>query len=184
MEHRNGPIAYDASFIENPDNLFEILWNEIEWIKHDDAPRREYWSNDFDRPYTYGRGAGVRTYEAQPFHPEVERVRRLLAEQTGVYYEACFVNGYENERQALGWHADDSTEIDHTKPIAVISLGERRPIEFRSNETGDKTRLDLDNGSLFVMLAGMQQTHQHRIPKAGFAARPRISLTFRSLLGI
>jgi hypothetical protein len=37
----------------------------------------------------------------------------------------------------------------------------------------------LSNGSLFIMEAGMQSTHKHRIPKSDKICEPRISLTFR-----
>ncbi len=41
------------------------------------------------------------------------------------------------------------------------------------------TKLKLGHGSLCLMQPGMQDTHQHRIPKAGFQCGERISLTFR-----
>jgi hypothetical protein len=36
-------------------------------------------------------------------------------------------------------------------------------------------------GSLFLMHAGMQATHEHRIPKVGHEVKPRISMTYRGL---
>ncbi len=174
-------VTYTPAFVEDADAYFNTLWNELDWIAHADAPRREYWSNDFDAAYTYGRGAGERTYAAQPFHPLVLAVRDKLVTDIGVYFEACFLNGYNGERQSLGWHADDSPNIDHTKPIAVVSFGQKRAIQYRAIESEVIETVDLEPGSLFLMHAGMQQTHQHRIPKASFKCEPRISLTFRSL---
>jgi len=53
----------------------------------------------------------------------------------------------------------------------------------RSNtEPSAITGIDLGPGSVFIMHPGMQQTHQHRIPKAGKVVSPRISLTFRGYL--
>jgi hypothetical protein len=191
----NSPVTYVPNFVPEPALGFLRLWNELDWIQHADAPRREYWSNDFDAPYTYGRGAGVRTYEAQPFHSLVTVIREVILVNTKVYYEACFINGYGTKRDWLGWHEDDDPKIDHSKPIAVISLYEDgakpRSIQYRERDglTDDgkpkfKPLVDqpLENGSLFIMGAGMQDTHQHRIPKASFEAQPRISLTFRSLI--
>lgn len=40
-------------------------------------------------------------------------------------------------------------------------------------------RQKLADGSLFVMPAGMQDTHKHRIPRNDRPCGPRISLTFR-----
>jgi alkylated DNA repair dioxygenase AlkB len=191
----SSPVTYTPDLMPDADAAFERLWNELDWVQYPDAPRREYWSNDENRPYTYGRGMGRRTYEAQPFHPLVIMARDLLNDRIGVYFEACFLNGYGTKRDWLGWHADDDPSIDHSKPIAVISLygpGARaRSIQFReadgvseNGKTVFKPLVDqpLAQGSLFLMHAGMQATHEHRIPKASFEAEPRISLTFRSLL--
>jgi alkylated DNA repair dioxygenase AlkB len=105
----------------------------------------------------------------------------------------------------LGWHTDNDPGINHERPIAVVSFGSRRDIMVRPIVSRDPIisasrvmetatrgfdndlpetveRINLTNGSLFLMDAGMQQTHQHRIPKAGEKRGPRVSLTFRSLI--
>lgn len=191
---------YIPDFIEagSSSRLFNGLWTQLNWERRGDAPRREYWSNDFDRAYSYGRGAGLRTYEAQPYDPEVIAVRDLLNADGHGYYEGCFLNGYEGAHDWLGWHEDDDPGIDHSKAIAIITLyggeGVDRPrsIQFREKlgideATGKMTYgeiqdLPLEQGSLCLMPSGFQSTHQHRIPKAGFESKSRISLTFRSLL--
>ncbi len=173
--------TYIPNFISNPDALFTALWNDIPWEKREDAPRRECWMNDFNRPYTYGRGAGQRTYQASPWNADILAVRQKLADEQGCFLEACFTNGYEHSRHALGWHADDDVNIDHSRPIAVISLGAERAIQVRENGSPDIQSILLGNGSLFLMHPGMQQTHQHKIPKHFKECGPRISLTFRGL---
>ena len=102
----------------------------------------------------------------------------------GYEFDVCFLNGYENGRDHLGWHADDSPEMDDARPIAIVSLGAEREIWFRdirSYETGiNPEKLLLGNGSLCLMQPGMQDTHQHRIPKSPrHDCGPRISFTFR-----
>lgn len=179
-------MTYIPNFIENADEAFSILWNELAWEKRDGAPRREYWMNDFGAPYTYGNGAGVRTYEAGSWHPLILAVRHAMLDQKGIDLNCCFVNGYEDERQALGWHADDSPEMDDDQPITVVSLGAEREIWFR--EKGSKgqeaiSKLLLGNGSMLVMHPGMQITHQHRIPQQkNKPCGPRLSMTFRGLI--
>jgi alkylated DNA repair dioxygenase AlkB len=189
---------YIPNFIALPDAkaMFSRLWNDLTWERRSDAPRREYWSNDFDRPYSYGRGAGLRTYEAQTFDPAVLTVRNRLQDSGNGYYEGCFLNGYEGAKDWLGWHEDDDPGIDHTKAIAIVTLyggpgvDTPRSIQFREKlgevdgkmTYGEVVDLPLEQGSLCLMPAGFQSTHQHRIPKAGFNAKSRISLTFRSLL--
>lgn len=180
---------------------FMALWNELDWIRHSDAPRREYWTNTLDRPYTYGRGAGIRTYEAQAKRAEVDLIQILVRDKLvslGIapddgqfnYFEGCFLNGYEGARDWLGWHEDDDPGIDHSKPIAIVSIYEDpkkkpRSIQFRER-VGDGFSEVIDqplaHGSLCIMPAGFQFSHQHRIPKAGFDCSNRISLTYRGLI--
>ena len=159
---------------------------EIDWVQRENTPRKEYWDTTLGQAYTYGSGRGVRTYEPNEPSPDVSIIRRKVEESTGIFFEGCFLNRYDTSKSALGWHSDDDPSIDHSKPIVVVTLGQEREIQWK--EIGSKgvesisTQM-LENGSMFTMPAGMQQTHLHRIPKAGFnIARERISLTFRKLL--
>lgn len=191
---------YIPNFVasERADDMFTELWNELNWERRIDAPRREYWTNIFNRDYSYGRGAGLRTYQAQSSHYAVDEVSLslLLAPQVSTDFEGCFLNGYEDSHDWLGWHEDDDPGIDHSKPIAIVTLyggdgiSKPRSIQFREKlgivddkmAYGPVVDLPLEHGSLALMPAGFQSTHQHRIPKAGFKSKARISLTFRSLL--
>jgi len=168
--------AIDASFDE--------LWHTMEWERRTDAPRYECWMNDFERSYTYGRGNGVRTYHSRPWHPKVREIRDTLNDKIGVYFEACFVNGYKDHRDHLGWHSDDSDNIDHTKPIAIISFGAVREIWFRpvGHKGGYTDKVVMTPGSVVLMGPMMQMSWEHRIPKHSAETGGRISLTFRSLL--
>lgn len=178
----DAPITYVPGFIEYPDEVFTALERDISWERRPDAPRRECWMSRLGEPYTYGRGAGQRTYYPRAVPALLADITARLEEKTGTPFEGCFVNCYDGPRDHLGWHADDSPEIDSARPIAVISLGSMRRIEFRENGTPDKHAVLLEPGSLLLMHAGMQSTHQHRIPKHGASCGPRISLTFRGLV--
>jgi alkylated DNA repair dioxygenase AlkB len=132
--------------------------------------------------YTYGVGKFARTYASSPYHPLVAKIEERL-NKDGLRYNVCFLNRYDGRGQFLGWHADDSPGMDLDHPIAVISLGEAREIWWKpQGETGvvpvDQRQL-LAEGSLFVMPAGFQRTHFHRIPKGDHDMGTRISLTFR-----
>ena len=202
------PVTYIPNFMPEGIALmdFYTLAKRLAWIRHPDAPRSEYWTNEFDRPYTYGHVRGQRTYESQPEYPVITFYKRELRRYHHVIFEGCFLNYYKDGSDSLGWHADDDSGIDHNKPIVVVTLGNKREIQFRRNVCsacsgsghydndgappcsscngtgkGEKESQMLENGSLLLMHAGMQQTHVHRIPKAGFVAGPRISLTFRGL---
>jgi hypothetical protein len=173
------PISYIERFVGDPDRLFEQL-KAIEWERRDDAPRFEYYCNDYDEPYTYGRGRGERTYERQPMPEAALYIRVMLEAHADAIFEACFLNRYEDARDHLGWHADDSPEMDSERPIAIVSLGAEREIWFRRKGSNALPRkLLLQHGSLCLMAPRMQMFWEHRIPKASFQCGERISLTFR-----
>ncbi len=175
------PVIYVPKFVADPDEAFARLRDELTWERRDDAPRSEYYCNDHNVPYTYGRGAGVRTYMPQVWHPTIMAIRKALEAYAGCTFDVCFLNMYLNQKDQLGRHADDSPEMDDARPIATISLGVEREIWFyKKGEKGVPTdKLKLEHGSLGLMAAGMQDTHDHRIPKASFECGVRISLTFR-----
>lgn len=179
----NSPITYIPDFVPDQKAWLDTLWETLDWERRPDAPRREYWSNLYGRSYTYGRGRGERTYEARFGCAIIDIGRGLIQKEIGVVLEGCFLNGYEGERDHLGWHSDDDPAIDHSKPIAIITVGAGREIQFRRWPfADDRESLFLESGSLCLMHAGMQLTHEHRIPKVGRKVAPRISLTYRGLV--
>jgi alkylated DNA repair dioxygenase AlkB len=195
------PYVYDGGFISEKEavNAFNSLWNELDWERRDDAPRMEYWTNSLNRDYTYGRGAGVRTYSSRPNHPVIMAGEDGLRFRLSFLYEGCFLNGYDasrNKQDWLGWHEDDDPGIDHTKPIAIVTLygkedPAKRKIAFREKlglgpdgkmAYGPVEEIWLGNGSLLLMPAGFQDKYQHSIPKVPGAWDSRISMTYRSLI--
>lgn len=185
------PTIYLPNFLSKEEadrHLTAML--AIDWEHRLDAPRKEYWSNDFDQPYTYGKRMGERTYLARPMPISVDRIREEILDKIGVYHQGCFCNRYDGERDWLGWHSDDDPGIDHNDPISVVTLGQSRVIQYRSipgsesfpNDERTPNGVLLEHGSLFIMTAGMQSKFQHRIPKAGARVGTRISLTYRSLI--
>lgn len=182
MNTYKSPIEYYSTFLSNVEDDFNYF-NNIEWESRTEA-RREAFFSTVTEPYTYGSGDYARTYVPKAMDARVYEIGCMIGDKFGLpAYELCFLNYYEGPRQALGYHADDAESIDHTRPIAVISLGAEREIWTKpingSNE--DVEKILLNNGSLFIMKAGMQQTHLHRIPKHDRECGPRISLTYRGL---
>lgn len=177
-------IEYIADYIgrSEADEEFDRLWNELDWERREGAPRREYWQNDYNLAYTYGRGAGVRTYDAKPWDGWVAGLKDELNARRLWALDCCFINGYNDERDSLGWHADDSPEMNPREPVVVISLGAERNIMFRNNESREIQTIRLGHGSLCIMPPGFQQTHQHKIPKGDMPMGPRVSLTYRGMI--
>lgn len=178
------PIIY-TQWLLQPTTAFEyleLLTESLNWERRKDAPRSEYWTSTLGKPYTYGRGAGQRTYYSQPTYWPIERVKDILEERLGFRYEGCFLNMYKDGHDHLGWHSDDDPGINHARPIAVVSLGASRVLSMRSRNGADHDAVPLHTGSLLLMGAGMQQDWQHKITRGDREGLgPRISLTFRSL---
>lgn len=204
------PVTYNPHLLldHQRSRYFDLLWEELPWEHRENAPRRECWLNPYGESYTYGSGEHARTYEAHPLlgwndNEAISLVWGIMQHLNldyGSSYDCCFVNGYAHGRQHLGWHSDDSPEMDMDHPIATVSLGAEREIWFRPKPipvvpasqdfiaspalTLEENKLSLANGSVAIMHAGMQRDWQHRIPKSplGEQCPPRISLTFRRLV--
>lgn len=182
MHINSVPVGYIPKFIPDSSGLFIKLRNELAWDRLTFVPRSEYYINKAgDFPYTYGKGIGQRSYMPKPSHTEIDALFERLRNEAWASFDICFLNLYLNQKDQLGWHSDDSPEIDDNKPIAVISLGVTRDIWFCPNmDTTKVTKLKLEPGSLCIMEPHMQETHLHRIPKADRQdCGERISLTFR-----
>lgn len=186
QQEHNIPIVYVPKVFANADDLFENLKNDLEWERRPDAPRCEYYCNDNPVDYQYGQGRGIRTYSPRKYSVDILYIRNVVEglshEIFGKLYnfDVCFLNRYLDQTDRLGWHADDSPEMDDASPIAIVSLGVERDIMFKENaKPENKVTIRLGHGSVCFMKPGMQDTHQHQIPKAGFQCGERISLTFR-----
>lgn len=187
------PVKYIPDFLvpELHRTAYHALMEDLDWEQRD-APRKEYWTNTLNRPYTYGRGLGQRTYQPRATHPSIEIITDILEMLLGFRYEGCFLNRYDTACDSLGWHADDDPGIDHSRPIAIVTLGSSRELQYKLMDHDATTKalglgkppysVFLEPGSLALMAAGMQQTHLHSIPKSSAVVfGPRISLTYRSL---
>lgn len=176
---------YDPTFASDVPDALEKLLHETPWLERTDA-RKECFMATPMRSYTYGSGRGVRTYESIFPRPFVQLLMHEINQEHDLRFNGCFLNRYDDASKQLGWHADDSPGMDHGHPIAVVSFGEPREIWWRPNGEGGVVPIGhrrlLAHGSLFVMPAGFQQTHQHRIPKGDRPMGVRVSLTYRRFL--
>lgn len=166
------------------DDMYDILLKEVPWVNVD-APRDECFMSEMALEYTYGKGF-TRTYKSIELHKEVELIMAKLNSNFNTNYNVCFLNYYKSDKEHLGWHADDSPEMNPKHPIAVISFGAAREIWIKDKsykgEIPESDKYALPNGSLFIMPEGYQTDHLHKIPKHDQPCGGRISLTFRNYL--
>ena len=169
------------SYIPDAFEVSDETLAAVPWVDRVEA-RRECFMSPVPREYTYGSGGGVRTYRSTSMAPWVADIMGRLDGEPNV----CFLNRYEHERNALGWHSDDSPDTSDAHPISVVSFGEPREIWWRRRgEKGivpESNRMLLEPGSLFIMPPGFQSTLEHRIPKGPRSMGARTSLTFRHML--
>ena len=176
------PVDFYVSTLSKKelDEMAQKMWNDFPWEDHT-TNRRELFCSEASQSYTYGSEKFARTYHAVPAPLLLNEVKHKIEDLLNDRFEYCFVNGYASEKEHLGYHADDSSSIDHTRPIVVASFGAERAIWVKpiggSHDTVEK--FSLPSGSLFVMKPGMQHTHLHRIPKNPSPCGFRVSLTFR-----
>jgi alkylated DNA repair dioxygenase AlkB len=89
----------------------------------------------------------------------------------------CF---YRDGRDSVAWHGDTigrgSTE---DTMVAILSLGEARPLLLRPRGGGEALRYVLGHGDLFVMGGSCQRTWEHAVPKSARPTGPRVSVQFR-----
>jgi alkylated DNA repair dioxygenase AlkB len=190
------PVTYIENFLthDEAERIANKLWQDTPWERRLEAPRREYWINPYNMPYTYGSGERARTYNGYSWTESLTGfiaqalLYRIGKEAAPVadLLDCCFVNGYEHDLDHLGWHSDDSPEMSHEHPIAVVSLGAVRelwvkPKGFRG-EVPQEWRYELASGSLILMAPGMQREWLHRIPKGSKPCGFRVSLTYRKLV--
>lgn len=181
MNTYNAPIRYFPDFFSKEKESFFEYFKNLDWEDRT-AARREMYFATSHVPYTYGTGEYARTYIPKDMDPWVGAIDSAMSSFFDWQnFELCFLNYYETQKQALGWHADDAESIDHTRPIAVVSVGAERQIWTKpiGGTADDVEKILLHNGSLLLMNAGMQHTHYHRIPKHDRPCGPRISLTYR-----
>jgi alkylated DNA repair dioxygenase AlkB len=91
----------------------------------------------------------------------------------------CF---YRDGRDSVALHGDTigrgSTE---DTMVAIVSLGEARPLLLRPRQagSGETLRYSLGHGDLIVMGGSCQRTWEHGVPKSARPVGPRISVQFR-----
>ena len=174
-------ISYIPRVFKDSPSWFDKLV-DLDWVRVR-ATRSEYYVSRLGTQYTYGDGVGAHTYDPQPGTAPIDDLWGSCEVFAGdVKFDVVFLNHYLDGKDHLGWHSDDSDEMDDARPIAIVSFGATREIFFRDNANQNITKVTMRDGDLIIMPPGMQDTHKHKIPKSGVhKCGPRISLTFRGI---
>lgn len=186
----NGEVYYLGHVLTQlqADHYLERLLSDIEW-KNDEAQifgkliqtkRKVSWYGDRDYLYTY---SGT-TKQALPWTPELLELKNLAEQQSGTRFNSCLLNLYHDGNEGMAWHSDDEATLGKNTVIASLSLGAERKFSFKHKKTKETVSLLLQHGSLLLMKGTTQTYWYHRLPPSTKVMRPRINLTFRTIVEV
>ena len=174
-------ISKDQSDFYYDTFLHTIEWKNDEAVifgKHFITPRKVAWYADKEFAYTY---SGT-TKQALLWTPELLELKKLIEEKTAATYNSCLMNLYHNGGEGMAYHSDDEKALGRETTIASVTLGAERNFLFKHKRTKETVPIILEHGSLLVMKGETQINWMHRLPPTTKVKRPRINLTFRTML--
>lgn len=161
--------------------LHNIAWKNDEAIifgRHIITKRKVAWYGNESYEYTYSNT----TRQALPWTKELSQLKALVEKYTHNQFNSCLLNLYHDGNEGMAWHSDDEKALGKNTVIASLSLGAERKFAFKHRQTKYGTSLMLQNGSLLVMQGSTQAHWLHSIPKTTRVSRPRVNLTFRTMI--
>jgi alkylated DNA repair dioxygenase AlkB len=169
-----GTIVYTPAVFtrEESGRYFSALRDDIDWH----ADRRWMYDREVDTPRL------IAYFEAAPFPPVLETIRRRVEPLTGVTIERIGLNFYRDERDSVAWHNDRIAEYGTAPTIALVSFGATRRMLLRTKPSAPRRRslqIDLEPGSLLLMQGASQLYWEHSIPKERRPLGARISVALR-----
>ncbi len=185
---KDGTVNYFGKiFNENEANHYlKILLNTIEW-RNDEAmifgkkiitKRKVAWYGEKPFEYTYSKITKL----AVPWTNELLEIKRLIEQKTGETFNSCLLNLYHNGDEGMAWHSDGETDLKKNGAIGSLSLGAERKFAFKHKQTKEKVELILEHGSLLIMKGATQDHWLHRLPPVKLINKPRVNLTFRTIV--
>ncbi|RVT76556.1 alpha-ketoglutarate-dependent dioxygenase AlkB [Flavobacterium sufflavum] len=185
---KDGTVLYYGQIMDYSKTEFYLnrLLETIEW-KNDEAiifgqlittKRKVAWYGNTNFKYSYSKI----TKEALLWTPELEELKRLVEEKTGETYNSCLLNLYHDGSEGMAWHSDGEKDLKKNGAIASLSFGAERKFAFKHKTTKETVSLILERGSVLVMKDETQTHWLHRLPPTKKVSKPRINLTFRTIV--
>lgn len=171
---------------QEADNFLDFLFNNIEW-KNDEAiifgkhiitNRKAAWYGEKPFEYTYSNTTKL----ALPFTKELSVLKTRIEQRTGEQFNSCLLNLYHDGSEGMAWHSDAEKDLKKNGAIGSLSFGAERKFSFKHKQTKETVSLTLQHGSLLVMKDTTQSNWLHRLPPTKLITKPRINLTFRTIV--
>lgn len=185
---QDGTVNYYGKLFnrQQADNYLEKLLTTIEW-RNDEAiifgkkiitKRKVAWYGDKPFEYTYSNT----TKYALSWTKELLELKTVIEKETGERFNSCLLNLYHSGEEGMAWHSDGETDLKKDGAIGSLSFGAERKFAFKHKQTGTKVELILEHGSLLVMKSTTQTFWLHRLPPTKLITKPRVNLTFRTII--
>lgn len=172
--------------LQEADQYLQALLTGVEW-KNDEAvifgrhiltKRKVAWYGDREFSYTYSNI----TRKALVWTNELIALKKLVEGLTNESYNSCLLNLYHNGGEGMAYHSDGEKDLKENGAIASLSFGAERKFSFKHKKTRETVSLVLGHGSLLVMKGETQTNWMHRLPPARLVIKPRVNLTFRTIV--
>lgn len=173
---------------QQADHYYESLLNNIEW-KNDQAviygkliitKRKVAWYGDRSFEYTYSNTTKL----ALPWTKELLELKAAAEERSGEQFNSCLLNLYHNGDEGMAWHSDAEKDLKKNGAIGSLSFGAERKFAFKHKVSKETVSIILEHGSLLVMKGTTQSHWLHRLPPSKLITRPRVNLTFRTIVEV
>lgn len=158
--------------------LEETDWRHEEvkvWGKLHMQPRLTAWHGEASYRYSGN------TFHPLPFTPLQLHIKEAVERATGRRFNSVLLNYYRDERDSMGFHADDERELGPDPAVASVSFGATRTFILKHRRLPKTIKLALGDGCLLLMAGTLQQHWLHGINKERTPRGPRINLTFRMI---
>ena len=185
---KDGTVNYYGPLMpmQKATQYLDSLLNNIEW-KNDEAiifgkkiitKRKVAWYGDKGFEYEYSNVKKT----ALPWTQELLELKALTEQKTGETFNSCLLNLYHNGSEGMAWHSDAEKDLKKHAPIASLSFGAERKFAFKHKQSKEVISVVLQHGSLLIMKDATQTNWLHRLPPTKVISKPRINLTFRTIV--
>jgi alkylated DNA repair dioxygenase AlkB len=185
---QDGIVNYYGKVFDNQaaNNYYDELMSNIAW-ENDQAmmfgkliitKRKVAWYGSQKFQYTYSKI----TKEALPWTTALLELKELIEEKSQETYNSCLLNLYHDGNEGMAWHSDGEKDLKKHGAIASISFGAERKFAFKHKTTNETISMLLEHGSLLVMKGTTQDHWLHSLPPTKTINKPRVNLTFRTIV--
>lgn len=171
-------IDVARGWLTGSDAVFDVLLDRLAWRQRRDIPM---YDKLVDEPRLTHWWSGVGG-SPEPMS-ELADLRVQLSNRYRVEFDSIGFNLYRTGADSVAWHGDRHREDVVDPVVAIVSVGNPRPLRLRPRAGGQSVgsaplAWNLGCGDLFVMGGACQSQWEHAVPKVR-AAGPRMSITFR-----